>query len=627
MSRISFMSANYVAQQLDYNMTGDWMTGDKAAQDHYRPLETFRERFDRLLSGIRAMGFDAVDLWCAHLHWSWATPVHIAIAVELLQKHQLRATSYAGSQTPTLQDFESLCKLASALGIPLLAGGGYSVVMTHRADAVALLKKYRLKWGIENHPEKTPEELLGKIGDGGQGTIGAVVDTGWFGTQGCDALQAVKKLGKHILQVHLKDVLAPGAHHTCRYGSGCVPIGACVLALETQGYQGGYSVEHEPEHHDPTADCVASAAMLRNWVPGELKLAPGTKRLRIGVVGCGNIAGAYFQSLLTGPKVHVIGVADIDSKRADTYAAKYGVKAYRSVRALLADPTIELVVNLTIHQAHRKVITQCLNAGKHVHSEKPLTLKYKEAKAVVELAKKKNLRLGCSPFTFMGEAQQTAWKLLREGRLGRVRVATAEVNWGRLETWHPNPAPFYEVGALFDVGVYSLTLITTLFGPAKRVWAYGQVLHPDRTTKDGTPFHVAVPDYLVTMIELVDGPLVRLTTSFYVHARNNGVDLHGDLGSLHVDPHNFDKPVEFAEFRKPYAPVPFVKAPHPGVEWGRAIFDIADAIAESRPHRATGAQAAHVVEICCAAHQSLERNKPVEITSTFDPPKPMDWAG
>jgi sugar phosphate isomerase/epimerase len=131
---------------------------------------------------------------------------------------------------------------------------------------VATLQKYDLKLGLENHPEKTPQEMLAKIGDGGAGRIGTAVDTGWYGTQGYDAAQAIERLGRHIVHVHLKDVLAPGGHQTCRFGQGCVPLEACVRALEKIGYSGNYSVEHEPETSDPTEDCQASLAMLQNWL-------------------------------------------------------------------------------------------------------------------------------------------------------------------------------------------------------------------------------------------------------------------------------------------------------------------------------------------------------------------------
>jgi predicted dehydrogenase len=353
-----------------------------------------------------------------------------------------------------------------------------------------------------------------------------------------------------------------------------------------------------------------------------------TKPLRVGIVGCGNIAGPYARTLTPYPQIELAGATDIDLSRAQAIVDQYGGSVYASLDDMLADPSIDLIINLTIHHAHPAVITQCLNAGKHVHSEKPLALTYAEAKELVALADDKGLRLSCSPITFMGEAQQTAWKTIRDGKLGEVRVVYCEVNWGRIESWHPNPGPFYEVGALFDVGVYPLTLVTTFFGPAKKVTAYGKVLYPDRVTKENIPFHIDTPDWVVAAVELENGTVVRLTTNFYVgqHSKQKGLEFHGDLGSLYLGSfQDFQAPVEFAEFRGIYEAVPPVKEPFPGTEWGRAVVEMADAIDENRPQRATGAQAAHVVEILCAIQQSYTEGHPVEVHSTFTQPTPMPW--
>ena len=351
--------------------------------------------------------------------------------------------------------------------------------------------------------------------------------------------------------------------------------------------------------------------------------------LRIGIVGCGVIAEPYARDLVKYPQLELAGCADIVPARAEALAAKYGIRAYPSVEALLADPSIALVINLTVHHVHYAVTAQCLEAGKHVHSEKPLALTVDEAQRLVALAREKNLRLGCSPFTWMFEAPQTAWKVIREGRLGTVRVIYAEVNWGRIETWHPEPGPFYEVGALFDVGVYPLHILTSLFGPAKRVSALASVLWPDRVTKRGVPFHVETPDFVVSLIELASGPLIRLTTNFYVtqSGKQGGIEFHGDLGSLSLASwHMPNAAVEFELFNEPYQPVPYVREPQTDVRWGWAVADMAEAIATGRPHRATGEQAAHVVEILCAATEAYRTGRAVEVHSTFTPPAPMEWA-
>ncbi len=349
----------------------------------------------------------------------------------------------------------------------------------------------------------------------------------------------------------------------------------------------------------------------------------------VAIVGCGNIAGPYAETLKPYEHIVLTGAYDLIPQRAEEFVAQHGGRAYASLEDLLTDDAVDIVINLTIHHAHPAVITQCLNAGKHVHSEKPLAMTYAEAKALVDLAEERGLRLSCAPITFMGEAQQTAWKLIREGRLGPVRVVYAEVNHGRIESWHPNPKPFYQVGALFDVGVYPLTVLTTIFGPARKVVAYGKVVYPDRNTTIGTSFHIDTPDFVVAAIELANGTVVRLTTNFYVghHSKQKGIEFHGDLGSLYLGSwQNFAAAVEFARYGEPYEPVPLVKEPYPGTEWSRAVVEMVDAIAEGRPQRATGAQAAHVVEILDAIQTSFMEGHPVPVTSDFTSPTPMDWA-
>lgn len=349
----------------------------------------------------------------------------------------------------------------------------------------------------------------------------------------------------------------------------------------------------------------------------------------VAIIGCGNIAGPYARAIATYPEINFVGCADIDPARAAALAGEHGVRAYPSIEAVLHDLMVEVIVNLTVHHAHRDVITQCLSAGKHVYSEKPLALSTADAQALVQLAGEKGLRLGCSPFTFLGEAQQTAWKMLREHKLGPVRLAYAEVNWGRIEAWHPAPGPFYEVGALFDVGVYPLTLLTTFFGPARRVSAYGTLLFADRVTKEGVPFTISTPDFVTAAIELANGTVVRLTTDFYVSqkTKQRGIEFHGDSGSLFLsDWMNFNGTVEYAAFGSAYEPVPLLREPFAGVEWGRGVRGLVQAIQQDRPHLATGEQAAHIVEILCATTESYQTGRSVAITSDFTPPTPAEWA-
>ena len=351
--------------------------------------------------------------------------------------------------------------------------------------------------------------------------------------------------------------------------------------------------------------------------------------MNIAIIGCGNIAGPYSKDILKHPELKLVGFSDIDQSRAQAFAAEHGGKAYGSLEEVLADGNVDTIVNLTIFQAHYEVVKKGLMAGKHVYSEKPLALKSSEANELVALARSKGLRLAGAPITFLNEAQQTAMKYVRNGKLGQVRVVYAEVNHGRIEGWHPNPAPFYAVGPMLDVGVYPLALATALFGPAKHLTAFATTLQAKRVTKDGTRFTIEAPDFYVVNIEFPN-TLMRLTVNFYVASQTHqaeGMEFHGDVGSLLLRSwFQAGCGLEYADFGKEYKPVPLARDTDMWIDWARGLVDLAQAIKEGRPSRVTGDHAAHVVEILEATNESARTRQTVELHTSFSVPEPMDWA-
>ena len=261
---ISQMSANYVARELGYHMTGGWAEGDLATNEVFRPAATFAERFGALLDEVKALNVSAIDLWTAHLNPAWATADHVIAAKEELARTGLSVASLAGGFGDTAEAFEASCRLAAELGAPIL-GGSSGLLFADRDTLLALLREYDVTFGLENHPEKTPAEIRAKLGEA-DARIGVALDTGWFGTYGFDAAQALAELNDRLVHVHLKDVRAAGAHETCRFGSGVVPLEACVRELERGAYAGGISLEHEPEFSDPSEDCRASLELLQGWL-------------------------------------------------------------------------------------------------------------------------------------------------------------------------------------------------------------------------------------------------------------------------------------------------------------------------------------------------------------------------
>jgi predicted dehydrogenase len=351
-------------------------------------------------------------------------------------------------------------------------------------------------------------------------------------------------------------------------------------------------------------------------------------RLNVALVGAGNIAARYAACIAAQPALAFAGATDLVAAPAEELVAEHGGRAYTSLDDLLADGAVDVAVNLTIPAAHAEVTARCLEAGKHVHTEKPVALHAADAWELAALASRLGLRLSCAPATLLGESQQTAWKLVRDGDLGRVRAAYAEANWGRIERWHPSPEGLYESGPLVDVGVYPLTLLTAMFGPARRVSAYATTLEPERRRLDGVPFTATAPDFHVAVVELEDGVVARVTASFWVGARNQrGLELHGEDASLWMpDWAGFDSRLERTEDGETYAPVPLPREGYRGTDWARALADLAEALAENRPHRMGAEHAAHVVELLDAARTSAAEGRPLELASSFPRPEPLDWA-
>ena len=260
MTAIAFMTANFVARETGWAMRG-WGHGDRATNDAFRPIETYEQRLDSLLEDIRRLGFDTVDLWGAHLHPDWATPEHVAIAREQIARHRLRVSTYAAWIDAST--VARACELTTALGAATIGAGASADLRS----LVPVLREHGVTLAIENHPEKTPAEVLAKI-DAGDGTLAATVDTGWWATQGYDPAQAIAELGEHVRHVHLKDVRAvEEPHETCRWGEGVVDVWACVHSLIGTGYTGPIAIEHEPEEHDPSEECREMLAELREWLP------------------------------------------------------------------------------------------------------------------------------------------------------------------------------------------------------------------------------------------------------------------------------------------------------------------------------------------------------------------------
>jgi predicted dehydrogenase len=333
--------------------------------------------------------------------------------------------------------------------------------------------------------------------------------------------------------------------------------------------------------------------------------------------------------MLTRPDlVTITGAYDVDPRRTRAFTREFGGKSFATLDSLLADDGVEAIANLTSHGAHAQVTTAAIDAGKHVHSEKPLAANREDGRRLLQLARKAGVRLSCSPFTFLGEGQQTAWKAVREGSIGKVLIAYGEMNWRRIESWHPDPEGFYQLGAgpLLDAGVYCLTVLTTVLGPVERVQGNAGILLPERSIEQGPnkgkAFRVTTPDQVTGFLVHESGARSRLTASFLGFSHQDGIEFHGETGTVYLSTtHDFNGTVEINRGEE-WSPVPYVSPPFRGVEWGRALFDMASSLRTGSPQHCTGEHAYHVLDICLSVLDSAVDGRSVAVASSFTPPEP-----
>lgn len=354
-------------------------------------------------------------------------------------------------------------------------------------------------------------------------------------------------------------------------------------------------------------------------------------KVKAGIIGTGNISGIYFRNGSRFESLEIVACADIDVGRAKEKAAEYGVRGC-TVDELLADPEIEMIINLTIPKAHAPVNLQALEAGKHVYVEKPLAVTPEEGREVLELAERKGLLVGGAPDTFLGGGIQTCIKLIEEGAIGSPIGATAFMMSGGHETWHPSPEFYYQPGGgpMFDMGPYYLTALVAMLGPIRRVTGSARISFPERTItsqpKAGTVIPVEVPTHIAGVIDFEAGPVATIITSFDVKGGSTlpRIEVYGSEGTIVVpDPNTFDGPVKLAKAgAREWVEVPLTHG-HTGNSRGIGAADMAKAIRTGRAHRASGALAYHVLEAMHGFHIASAEDRHYRLSSTVAKPLPL----
>ncbi|MGN6760200.1 MAG: Gfo/Idh/MocA family protein [Leifsonia sp.] len=360
----------------------------------------------------------------------------------------------------------------------------------------------------------------------------------------------------------------------------------------------------------------------------------------VGIIGCGNIAERYVVGMRRFPQLVIAGCADVDSAFAESLAERVGIPAYESVEQLLADPEVDLVVNITPPRVHETVTRSALVAGKHVYVEKPMTTDPDSARDLLREADLSGLLLGAAPDTFLGSAAQTARRAIDDGVIGRPVAAVACIRYSRAEEWHPDPTFLFQPGGgpSLDLGPYYVTGLVNLFGPIAEVSAFSRIGTAERPvtaeSRRVDRITVTVPTHASASLRFSDGTIATVISSFDIWDTDMPfIEVYGEAGTLQVgDPNEYDSPVrirrhEDAEWTvlepvlvptgEPETPVQLLR--------GIGVADLAAAIAGGTL-RASGSLAQHVLEVIDAFDRSSDLSEVVKIASTVDRPAPVEPA-
>ena len=372
----------------------------------------------------------------------------------------------------------------------------------------------------------------------------------------------------------------------------------------------------------------------------------------IAIVGCGFVADYYIKTLSLHPQLKLVGVMDKIGERANKFAEFHQLShVYETLDDILEDNTVDVVLNLTNPGSHYEVSKACLEAGKHVYSEKPFAMEMAQAEELVDIASSKGLYLSSAPCSLLSETAQTLWKALRENQVGKVRLVYAEMDDGLVhqmpyDKWlseSGTPWPYkdeFEVGCTLEHAGYYVNWLTAFFGPAETVSAFSSCVVPDKQTD--VPLDTNTPDFSVACIKFASGVVARLTCSI-VAPHDHSLKIIGDEGILGIeDCWFYGTPVYIRRsltigrkrlegiWKRNY---PLVKKapkfPYRGaqqMDFCRGVAEMIDAIIENRPCRLSPEFSLHNNELVLAIQNSLETASPYKMTTSFEPIEPMDWA-
>lgn len=371
------------------------------------------------------------------------------------------------------------------------------------------------------------------------------------------------------------------------------------------------------------------------------------RQYTVGILGSGVISRTYLADIRNFyHRLQVMACADLLLERAEALTREFEVPYAYTVEQLLRDPDIDIIVNLTPPQTHVEVDRQILEAGKHLFSEKPFAPTLAQAKEILALAEQKGLKVGCAPDTFLASGLQSVRYYLDNGLIGTPFFVTANMTSAGVESWHPNPGPFYRGGAgpVMDMGPYYLSAIVSLLGPIESIAAFSATPRAERQVwvgpQAGTTVPVQTPTHYSAILRMCSGAVVNLNLSFDVYRSNLPMlEIYGDSGTLTYPDPNFGggtpkvyRKEQFLNtiYRKDAEPdskrfyeLPEVFTQVKAYSRGIGVLDLAQAIDTGRQSRTGGQMLLHITEALEGLLLAAQQGEGYKMTTTCERPAPL----
>lgn len=346
--------------------------------------------------------------------------------------------------------------------------------------------------------------------------------------------------------------------------------------------------------------------------------------IKAGILGCGAIFPAYARNL-TGSlnrRVQLVACADMRPEAAATCAREFGLRAADSAEALLADPAIDLVINLTPAPVHHATSLSILRAGKHLFSEKPLALTREDGRELLAEAAANGRLIGGAADTFLGAGLQWGRTLVDRGEIGEPIAAQAIIGLGM---YHSERYNHVFRGALLDMGSYFLTALVSLLGPLARISGTADIRFPERPhqPEGGATFRLKEPSTTASAFTFANGTVGTLITSGDVSRYDSRLEIHGTSGTLILnDPNRYggDVTLHRPSDSQTYRSLPGFSDSGRGL----GVAELAAAIQENRRARNSGELMFHVLDAMLAIPESSSAGRHVRLESSDERPEPFD---